>query len=289
MIRYTRDEINNIRKKNISITVPENVLVIVEQIVREVGCPSYIKTPNFTNKRLKRKIVERPNKPPYNPLNEIQSICNKFSDKNFEKLKIELLDVINSSKSSDIVSFKDVINKIYECCTTGNNIVLYARLFDELNNLYPEFKQLFLEEYKNYFDHFKKIKCINPEEDYDEFCRLNAINARTRNISKLYTELVFYNILNIKDIMDLILLLQQQLIDKGKLNTPSENPCMEYAENLFILTSGCLQDLVKQQEDWNKIYDNILFIKNIDKNVNKNITSKVKFKHMDILDCIKKM
>tara|TARA_Y100000389_G_scaffold196203_1_gene228759 strand:+ start:256 stop:1137 length:882 start_codon:yes stop_codon:yes gene_type:complete len=290
MIRYTREEINKIREKNIKITLSDNVLKMITSIVEEVGCPTYIKTPAFVNKRrnFERKKIERPNRTPPNMLQEIQSILNRISDKNYDKLKYELLEIIKNSKSSNIITFEDVVKKIYESvCIVNYNIPLYAKLFSDLTNIHDDFSSLCLKEYNVYISKFNNIKCVSPDEDYDEFCKVNALNQQIRSISKFYTELVFYNILNINQIVELIKLLQEKLIITGKEHTPDVNPCMEYAENLYILIIGTLADL-KRHSEWNDIFEKINYIRSIDKKENKNITSKIVFKHMDILDLIKK-
>ena len=54
MIRYTSTEITRIRKSNSKYELSDSVLNTIKSIVKEVGAPSYIKTPSFSNKRKKK-------------------------------------------------------------------------------------------------------------------------------------------------------------------------------------------------------------------------------------------
>jgi hypothetical protein len=199
-----------------------------------------------------------------------------------------LIGHLNNIDKDDDSVFKDVTKKIYEIASNQTyNSPLYARLYNDIIDLFPIFRSYCLDEYENYINMFENIKMINPETDYEGFCSSNLVNLKIRTISKFYSELVKLEILNINHISKLIHLLQTQLIDHGKLNTPDTNPCIEYSENLFILTSNCMSTL-KQESCWDEILEKIKYIRNIDKSQFKNISSKVIFKHMDILDLIDK-
>lgn len=291
MIRYTRKEVDVIRSKKKEYILPKNILDTIDAIIKEVGAPNYIKTPSFPNKKKKGRANEKlqassnPNKRPPTSIETIQSILNKMSDKLYDKLKSQLIEIIEIKDTP----IKDIVAKTYECVSNqAYNTALYARLYKDLIDSYPEFQIYCLEEYKIYFDKFKNIRHVNVEKDYETFCEINAMNAQVRTISAFYVELFHHDILEISHIIDLIKSLQQNLIEKGKEDTPDENPCIEYTENITILTLGCLDSLIKHEE-WNSIHDDVMKIRKTDKTLHKNITNKIIFKHMDILDAINKI
>ena len=74
---------------------------------------------------------------------------------------------------------------------------------------------------------------------------------------------------------------------KDSVRDLDNNPCEEYVENLYILISDNLNEL-KEDIYWDELLSDINFIRNIDKSLHKNITNKIIFKYMDILDLIKK-
>ena len=194
----------------------------------------------------------------------------------------------NTEDENDKVDFTCVTIKIYDVVSIQSyNVVLYGNLYKILVNIHPEFKTLCLKEYNNYMEQFQNIKSINADKDYEGFCKLNTKNERIRSISKFYIELLKHDILSVKEITDLINSLQEKLIEIGQLDTPDENPCIEYSENLYILICGG-HNKIKKDTSWNKIYENIMKIRKSDKTINKNISNKVIFKHMDILDYINK-
>lgn len=296
MIRYTNSEVSKIRKSNIKYQVSENVLNTIKSIVKEVGSPTYIKTPSFSNKKRKHKhdtftgisLHKMPEKT-YPILQEIQGLLNKFSEKTFDKLKDQLIALLEKSKSTDEdITFADVTGKIYEVVSIQSyNVVLYGKLYSILVELYPEFKELCCVEYNKYMEKFQSIKAVNADTDYEGFCKANKFNDQIRSLSMFYVELLKHDILQVFDIAKLISSLQSNLIDVGQYDTPDENPCIEYSENIFILVTGCYNKL-KSYESWDTIQSNILKVRQTDKKLHKNISNKVIFKHMDILDFIKK-
>ena len=103
----------------------------------------------------------------------------------------------------------------------------------------------------------------------------------------LYAKLVEKNLLSVDKVCVLIQRLQEMLLERGVFDTPNDNPCIEYSENIFILTTGCLKQLMLH-ESWDDIVENVKKVKSLDRKQNKNISSKIAFKHMDILDMIRK-
>jgi hypothetical protein len=61
----------------------------------------------------------------------------------------------------------------------------------------------------------------------------------------------------------------------------------ELSENLYILLSNIPIATLKTYSQWNAVYDNIVRIKSVDIKQYVGISSKAKFKHMDILDKVK--
>ena len=298
MIRYTKDEISNIKSKNIHIELSQQVIDIINLISKEVGAPPYVKTPMFTKKKKRHDynsdIIATviPNKPEASIEQKIQLILNKFNNKTYDKLKIELINLISTTQSNDTNdntnNYTIIVSKLYKMVSIQSfNISLYGCLFKDLVAVFPELKKMCLLEYDNYIDKFENIKCASVD-DYEEFVKNNEINSCIRTLSQFYVELRKHKILELHHITKLIELLQVNLNKKGSLDTPNENPCIEYTENLFILIIGSIQEL-KDDSTWDKIYNNLLKIKNIDKTLYKNINNKIKFKHMDMLDVINKL
>ena len=298
MIRYTKQEIDVIRDKNNQFTIPTNILSVIQDIVREVGNPTYVKTPAFYQKKKKHqqplRALERTDsinsvsKEEKNVLQDIQGTLNKISMQNYQKLESKIVELVSKAKKTESVSFEDVTKKIYEVASNqALNVPLYASLYKALIEQYPEFQTLCMSEYDNYFHKFENIVCVTADIDYDEFCRVNVLNDKIRSISEFYTELVKKDILTIDHIVKLIRLLQTNLVHKGREDTPDENPCIEYTENIYILVKGTLTYLL-EHESWEGILRDIEKIKDMKGDEYMNITNKIRFRHMDLLDLIRK-
>tara|TARA_X000000368_G_C22511361_1_gene485017 strand:- start:223 stop:510 length:288 start_codon:yes stop_codon:yes gene_type:complete len=61
----------------------------------------------------------------------------------------------------------------------------------------------------------------------------------------------------------------------------------ELTENLYIILTNIPFSTLASHSGWTQIMDNLLQIKNIDTKKFMGISSKAKFKHMDILDKLK--
>ena len=79
--------------------------------------------------------------------------------------------------------------------------------------------------------------------------------------------------------------LLKKINDSENIDFKDENPCSEYIENIFIIITN-MYNLLKVDDKWGDIYNKLKTIKNQDKNKNENITSKIKFKIMDIIDFV---
>ena len=156
MIRYTKDEVLSIRKSNTKYKISEDIIKLIKNIVKEVGCPTYQKTPHFAGKKKKSKSSEYlvasipPNKKPKTTTEEVQITLNKFSEKTYDKLKLQLLEMMETLDSNE---FKDIVKQIYECVSNNSyNVKLYGLLYKDLIHNYPVFKEFCLSEYNLYLE-----------------------------------------------------------------------------------------------------------------------------------------
>ena len=76
------------------------------------------------------------------------------------------------------------------------------------------------------------------------------------------------------------------MLQKGIEDGDYVDLCIELADNIVILVSNSLS-ILKETDSWSKIFEILQNVRNIDKKVYKNITSRLVFKYMDVLDKIK--
>jgi hypothetical protein len=286
--RYTIEEIRLLEQKVDVYEFSDKTLDLINNIAKQVGAPGYIKTPIF--KRSKNKIV----KPIVSEistrdshLKNITMILNKMSPNNYEKLKNEITILLKNMNDDDL-SLNEVNKVIFHIvCKQKMNVSIFAKLYSHLIEEFPLLKNICLQYCDNYIDMFNNINVCDPNKDYEGFCKNNIENEKRKNISLFYVELVKNSILNIDYIIELIFSLNKILLEKGINEGDYADLCIEVADNIVILVSNSLS-ILKETDSWDEILKSIENVRNIDKKIYKNITSRLVFKYMDILDKIKK-
>lgn len=286
-IRYYLEEIKSLENEVDVFEFKDDILEKINTIAKQVGAPGYIKTPTF--KRTKNKsvkpIISHISKRDSH-LKDINMILNKMSQNNYDKLKDDIILLLKNISNDDL-SLNEVNKIIFHIvCRQQMNVPIFAKLYSVLVKEFPAMKELCLQYCNDYMNMFKNINVCDPNKDYEGFCKNNMENEKRKNISLFYVELVKNDILKIDYIIELIFNLDKMLLEKGIEDGDYVDLCIELADNIFILVSNSLS-ILKGSDSWNKILEGLLTIRNIDKKVYKNITSRLIFKYMDILDKIK--
>ena len=134
---------------------------------------------------------------------------------------------------------------------------------------------------------FENMEFVSPEENYDKFCEMNITNEKRRSMSLFLTNLYKFDVITLDFIVNNIMNIQNMIVNEEEIyNSDRKAEIEELSENLFILISNLNFDELKSNSEWSNIYNNIMFIKNVDINIFLGISHKAKFKHMDILDKI---
>lgn len=223
--------------------------------------------------KLKKTIIQKQN-------DYYATICillNKLSDKNYDKLKIEIFDIILNIKNPTEID--NVTRKIFTIASSNmfySSLFskLYKELIDKNNNFYYVFEDNFI----LYSKTLRDIEFVSSNVDYDKYC--NYIKKITELKAGLlfFTNLMKYNICNIENIITLC----NELIVIYKYEIPKNNEeyKTEILESIFIIIKETYDYLIFNHS-WENIYNDILFIKN-----NEYTSKKIKFKCLDIIDFI---
>jgi hypothetical protein len=220
---------------------------------------------------LKKTVINK-----QDDISQIFKILNKMTDKNYDKLKVELFEIIHK------IDNLDEINKITELIfkIASSNIFysdLFSKLYFELIQIKREFYTVFQERFdihtKGLLD---KLHYADPNTNYDEYC------VYVKQVETLKASLTFFinlmkkNICSLDNIVELALTLLNSLIENK--STPEQNE--EYINNIFIIIKECIDYLIFHDK-MNTIYEKITTIQKL------NISKKITFKCLDILDIIK--
>jgi len=310
---YTLSEIENICWKAEHLPLPEDTIKIIDAISEQVGAPSYNRTPTFQNKTApcggggnrRKKKNEEINAEDWEAIRtfqkteivkkegiekEIDSIrllINKLTEKTYDKIVESMIATLNEIHENGNYN-EESVNKIgfaiFNMATSNKfNSNVYARLCSKLLSEYDFMNSIIHNNITEFMKLFDNMVFVSPEENYDAFCDMNIANDKRRSMSLFLTNLyknnvitmdiVFANIVNIQNIL---------MTNKNDISKKKENE--ELSENLYTLLTNIPFLILTKHNGWSIINDNIEIIKNSDSTVNLGISSKCKFKHMDISD-----
>jgi len=213
-------------------------------------------------------------------INKIKTLLNKLTDKSFDEVLIQMDKII-----SEITDDKEKIgNLIFEiACTNRFYSQLYTNICSFLIKKYDFMKEIFYITYKNYIQMFDKVEYIDPSVNYDKFCENNKLNEKRKTMSLFIVNLVKENILKREDIQELFISFITKIIE-WKKDSNKKNEITEITENISIL-NNLFSTEIKSISIQNKtIYEWFHEFSKYDLKEYPGITSKTKFKFMDILN-----
>ena len=321
---YTIQDFDNIKwGSSFPITLPDETAKIIDMLTEQVASPNYVKTPQFIstkitadnngnhrNQRRKRREKEEINSDDWTSIRSFQKtefavkegiekeidnirlLINKITEKTYDKIVEKLFAILDElgTNDCDTTYINKIGQAIFNMATTNKfNSNIYAKLTKELISKYNFMKPIINDNINESMKMFENMTFVSSDEDYDKFCEMNLNNEKRRTMSLFLTSLYHNNIITIDFVFDNVLNIQNMIVNDDNLKNKSkvmENE--ELAENLYILLANIPISTLTTYERWSSIYDNIVKIKSIDIKDFVGISSKTKFKHMDILDKLSK-
>ena len=208
-------------------------------------------------------------------ISQIFKLLNKITDKNYDKLKVELFDIIKKIKDIDeIIKITELIFKI-----ASSNIFyseIFSKLYTELIKINNEFFNVFQDRFIIHTHGIEQLNYTDPNINYDDYCVYIKKVENLKSSLTFFINLMKNNICSLDNIVDLCVKLQTSLINNNSKTEQNE----EYINNIFIIFKGCIEYLIFH-EKMELLYNNIIVIQKND------ISKKINFKCMDILDIIK--
>lgn len=256
-MRYTLQDFSNIKFEGFNIKLNENTIKIITELALQVGSPTYIKTPNFIKKEntgrvdysIKKKYGKNNMEFDDNwetirsfqatkieqrvgidvQIDLIRSSLNKMSDKNYAEQYEKIKDILNvlieeNTNSEDMMR---VGNAIFEIASNNRFYSkLYADLYSNLIQNFDIMKNIFENNLNAFMELFKTIEHVNPEENYDKFCKVNKDNEKRKALSLFFVNLMNNQIIppsKILEIMhDLLTQVYTLINEKNKVNEVDE-------------------------------------------------------------------
>ena len=293
---YTLENIENINFSSYDFRLSDDVVSIINTLETKVSSPSYSRTPNFKKKKFDSewgsirnfkvtKILDV--KSCMDELfNQLRESLNKLTKDNFDNNSKKIIDKI-SEFDVNSENITQICNLIFDTSSkNGFYSEVYANLCKKLIEKYPIMNLIIKDEFEKYKVMFDNINYVDPNVDYDEFCKNNKENETRMSIGKFFTNLMNNNIISYEKIYELVLTLQNNLYNnQNDIDERKKNDM--YVENISnIIQVG--HEKLKQHPNWELIYKKIEYLSNIDTKKHKGISSKCVFTYMDILEYLNK-
>lgn len=312
---YNLSQINDIETNGEDYKLSENIIQIINSISEKVGAPSYIKTPTFNKKAKEQRkdkkkknmeindddwaairnfqITEKKKKEGIELLiDQIRSELNKLSDKNYDKHKNKILEIMSELSNNDFTDEdkNKVVNLIFDVASNNKFYSkIYADLYKDLIHFYSSLNSILERQISSFKSMFEKIEYCDPDKDYEKYCRNNKINESRRAMTTFIVNLQKLGVIDIEELFKIIIHLKQisyEMINKED----SKNILCEITENLFIL----ITELKNNIKEWNKdeydeLVNYIINFKSYKVKEYPGLSNKTLFKYMDIHDNLNKI
>jgi hypothetical protein len=205
-------------------------------------------------------------------LNDIRIDLNKISEANWtEKMKgfaENITEILEISDENKLFVFK----MLFSVCSSNKIFAkVYANVLIELNKQF-DFGIFFNESISQYLQSMQNIRDIDSNADYDGYCELVTKNNKRKNITNFLCELAKnggYPIASIREILDNMV---QQVFVSVDLEKHKE--VEEITENIVIIFSHFGKDFAA---DFTPQFEKLAA------SSFKGITSRTKFKYMDLI------
>lgn len=224
-------------------------------------------------------------------IDNIRSNLNKITDKLYDKLKPEIIEILNTVMLENYS--EEEINKlgtiIFDTCTSNKAYSkVYAQLYKELAERFTFLRKTFDISYESFKSLFDNIEFIEPEVNYDKFCEINKVNMKRRALSQFLVNLAHNKFLDKVEIIKLNKHLLSSILDL--IHKEGNKPIIdEITENVAILYDKEIIDSINLDDDELTI-DNDNIVEVVTKislmkvKDYKSLTNKSVFKFMDLFE-----
>ena len=227
-------------------------------------------------------------------LNDIRIYLNKLSDKNYETQQKLIVEKINTIINEDSTcNCQEHITKVFLTIIISNKFFseLYAKLFKdliEINNLDFVYKFIY-EEVVQFKFTIDNIEYVDPNTDYNEYCKVIKLNDNRKSLCLFFVNLVKIKVLKINTIYDILQYFLEKSIELIKIKDKS-NEVEEITENIYLIISNLysyIQSTVNEIEYtiWkNILLPQVIIISQMKVKDYPSLSNRIIFKYMDIID-----
>lgn len=294
---YSLSTIEEIKNSNYFCELDINVLDIINNLTSQVSAKDYVKKPCFDKKKRRRKTRELSDED-WNKIINFEATKKNESigiDKIVDELRVELNKLTNENytvihdlicdKMSDEYSKNNLIcNEIFKVCTSNPSFSnIYAKLYFSLITTFKDslFLNILNKNIDVFADKFNNIVDVD-DKNYDDFCKNNRINDNITTFAKFIANMSL--LIDDIDIQYTTTQLQTLLLDNIDIDGKTKI-CEELSNAIFVIFETCCKK-ISSEPQWEVNIENIKNISKIKLKTRKSFSSKVLFKHFDIIDLL---
>lgn len=222
-------------------------------------------------------------------IDNVRSNLNKMSIKTYDEINTNVTFNIDELLRENITNEEaHKISSIIFDIVSSNRFYskLYANLYSNLLSKYEFITSVFKEKEASLGDILNNVYYVSPDENYDLFCKINNENEKRKALISFFVNLVFYHVITVNKIEDLLL----QLLDNLNVLIKEENKKFvvdEYIEIIYILYNKELfnnENTNINSDNHTKIVETIKHLAGVKVKTYPSLSSKSIFKLMDIVE-----
>ena len=183
----------------------------------------------------------------------LRTSLNKMTEKNYDDLLEKIIDVLDRLVDGETTQ-DDMIrvgNEIFEIASNNRFYSkIYADLYSELIHKYDVLKNIFESSLKSFLCIFENIEKGNPDEDYDNFCKVNRDNERRKSLSSFFVNLTINGMITQEKLIELTTNLLKKVQEyiimdnmKSEVDETVENIAILYNKDWFANTGDIVDGL----------------------------------------------
>jgi hypothetical protein len=296
------ETINNFIFNGFDYALPDIVKNIINRLAEKVGSPDYIKTPIFKKRKdfgqqqddgndwasirsfNKTVVVDEERNENEVVISEMKKQLNKLTNDNYDVIRDKIFEILYNHDVNN--KCMDEINEVIFAISSGNAFFanVYARFMKDMIGKYESMREVFESHLNGVMNRFDSVRCGNPDENYDEFCRINKENDERRALVGFFVQLCIIGMVHVDKIVDIFYKLYD-MVEKERMNKASMSKIEEVVTTIFGLVSGSMS-FIKSHEKYSDIVEKVNAIANINKKANPGLSNKAIFKMLDLVDII---
>ena len=221
-------------------------------------------------------------------IDNIRACLNKISDKNYNDFRDKIISLIENIVNGSSEDIKNVSSAIFDIASTNRFYSkMYADLYTVIIRKFDIMKGSFEESLSRFSELFNNIEYVDPNVDYDKFCKVNKDNEKRKALGAFFINLSINGVIPTITIINITRTLLSQIYKyisqenkKNEVDELTENVALFYKKEFYENEDEYEYDLIEGY----KITDIIVRIAHSKVKDYKSLTNKTVFKFMDMID-----